>query len=102
MYRCYILRDGHIHMRVDPDLAGVDEAIACCRTVLATHEERETLNGFEVWRGVSLIYSEIAAAGGMRQGRHPGLRPATEPLASGGRCTAAATGAFNKPSPAAT
>jgi hypothetical protein len=65
MYRCYILRDGRIHMRVEPDLAGVDEAIVCCRTILATHEERETLNGFEVWCGVSLVYSEIAATGGM-------------------------------------
>jgi hypothetical protein len=61
MYRCYILRNGHVHMRVDPDLAGVDEAIVCCRTILATHEERQVLDGFEIWRGVSLIYRETGA-----------------------------------------
>jgi hypothetical protein len=48
-------------MRVDPDLAGVDEAIVCCRTILATHEERQVLDGFEIWRGVSLIYRETGA-----------------------------------------
>ena len=64
MYRCYILRDGRIQMRVDPDLPDIDEAIVCCRTILGMHEEREQLNGFEVWRGVSLIYREVAAATG--------------------------------------
>ncbi|MEA2736787.1 MAG: hypothetical protein QOH05_94 [Acetobacteraceae bacterium] len=61
MYRCYMIRAGRIAMRVDPDVDDIEVAVLRCRLLLTMQAGDEGFGGFEVWRGVSLVYQEMLA-----------------------------------------
>jgi hypothetical protein len=58
MYRCYLVSDGRISLREDPDVETLDDAIARCRASLSAQAPKQCFSGFEIWCGTSLIHSE--------------------------------------------
>lgn len=58
MYRCYLLRDNRIGLRDDADSETYDAAVARCVTLLSKQPASENFQGFEIWRGTTLVYSD--------------------------------------------
>jgi hypothetical protein len=62
MYRCYLLRNGRIVRGDNLDVETLDKAIADGFRLLAMGERSGPFSGMEIWRGASLLYSNIAYA----------------------------------------
>jgi hypothetical protein len=56
MYRCYLIRNGHIAMGEDLCVETPDEAMDQGRRLLAAQPKGENFSGIEIWRGATLLY----------------------------------------------
>jgi hypothetical protein len=70
LYRCYLLRNGHIAVGDDIDVDGLEAALAHARGLIAARSATETFGGVEIWCGSSLVHSDAprAAADGAATG----------------------------------
>ncbi len=58
MYRCYLLREGHIVKADNLDAATVEQAVVAARQLLAGHVTTSPFDGIEIWLGATMVYAD--------------------------------------------
>jgi hypothetical protein len=56
MFRCYLMRSGHIVSSEDIDVATLSEVIIAGHKLLEERQAADSLDGIEIWQGRSLLF----------------------------------------------
>jgi hypothetical protein len=58
LYRCYLIRNGHIELGYDVDLERLADAIAHGHVMLTMQPQSASFGGIEIWCGESRVYGD--------------------------------------------